>query len=445
MCKKFLLISFAFPPMGVVGSLRPYRICRYLPQKGWLPEVITTYSRKGLPTDNTLLENIPSSVKINRVKYIDPLILYEQFKSKKKQNNSFEKKETTVSSKQKTLNSLLQKVKSTIIKILSTPDHQIFWNFSVLIKGIQILLREKNICFIMTSSPPHSSQLAGTILSYLFNKPHIVDFRDPWTDIFQFRRSTLQLRIEKLLESFVIKRAVKVISTTETYTELLRKRYKNLDPNKFITITNSFEPEKFESIESEYSNKFVICYLGIFYSDLNPYCFFKALSEWLNDYPEARKDTNFIIVGNGDPVTARIIQTYKLQDIVTITGRLAHHEAIKIAKSADLLLLCTGTGPKTPRGWIPSKLFEYLACRKPILANIPDGDAASIIRKTKTGYVITSDDSEKIKNILLTEYNRKKQKKSYSVEVFNPNTSEIYKYSVHYTINKLIDIFEEIC
>ena len=40
--KKFLIISYAFPPTNVVGALRPYRLCRYLPQYGWEPTVLTS-------------------------------------------------------------------------------------------------------------------------------------------------------------------------------------------------------------------------------------------------------------------------------------------------------------------------------------------------------------------------------------------------------------------
>jgi hypothetical protein len=78
-----------------------------------------------------------------------------------------------------------------------------------------------------------------------------------------------------------------------------------------------------------------------------------------------------------------------------------------LLKQSDMALISTGLGAQTRPGWLPSKIFEYLGCRIPILAITPEGEAADIIRRTDSGYVVTSEDHDAIGRIFETEMARK--------------------------------------
>jgi hypothetical protein len=59
------------------------------------------------------------------------------------------------------------------------------------------------------------------------------------------------------------------------------------------------------------------------------------------------------------------------------------------------------TGYKDAEGYMPGKLFEYLATGLPIFATGPvDGDAANLLHKTKSGEMIDSADLSQMKSIL---------------------------------------------
>jgi len=75
----------------------------------------------------------------------------------------------------------------------------------------------------------------------------------------------------------------------------------------------------------------------------------------------------------------QIIEVKQLQDVVHIMGLIPQDELIPKQKGADLLLLIIGFDPES-RGIVTSKVFEYMACNRPILAIIPDGDAANILK-----------------------------------------------------------------
>lgn len=451
MKKHFLLFSFAFPPKNVVGSLRPYRLCRYLPDYGWWPTVVTADSGVSRNRPPLSLEGVPSNTPISRLREFEPLRLLSRGKKvpKRRKLKGFSLSAPAVhqavsvptypQGPPPTIAGLMRMLLSDLFE---TPDSKLFWGLSAYISGFRILSKsDAKHRLVITTSPPHSSQVFGCILARTFGLPHIMDLRDPWTDIYRGYKTPFRNQLEKVLEAFAVRSSSYVISSTDTYTAVLQKRYKDIPPNRFLTITNSFEEEKFASAIDTPSERFVIAYLGIFYPMRNPYCFFYALKQWLDAHPERRNKVEFRIIGDSDPTTNRMIASLGLSDIALVTGRVPHEKAIQLTKSGDLLLMATGTGPATPRGWIPSKLFEYLASRKPILANIPEGDASEIIRKTNSGYVVSNEDTTEIEKILEREYFRKHHHGEPGLE-FLPYEEKVEQYGTRAVMRQFAQTFD---
>lgn len=446
--KRFLLITMAFPPKGAVGALRTYRLCRYLPDLGWLPEVITTHPWGTVNRNCTLLDEIDERIRVHRTKLIDPVKAWQRRAAVTSAGNAAAppapagKGETGPVDGAPPKPSLAGRLKLSLIGLVSTPDHMVFWNLHLLARGWKILRRNSDIRFIITSTPPHSSLIAGTLLGRLFGLPHVLDLRDPWAGRYWGEHSALRRRVEKRLQRWVIRRAARVISTTEGYTRTARELFPECRPEKFVTITNCFEPEKFERIEPVRRKTFTICYLGIFYPVYEPYPFFTALRLWLERNPGVRPDVELLVVGNCDPATRRVLRENGLEDVLTVTGRIAHEQAIAEAKSADLLLLLMGTNDKVPRDWLPAKLFEYLACGKPILAYGRDEEALGIIRRTGTGHPLTSADPEGFIEVLDREH---RAWKCGGVEARPAaRRAELESYTSEYTNRRFAGLFDDV-
>jgi glycosyltransferase involved in cell wall biosynthesis len=452
--KKFLLIAYAYPPKDVVGALRPYRISKYMPAYGWVPEVITAKLPQEKERNNASKLSMPDGIRIHKVNNCDLFSFLKNNGSKTKKKilkskhialaNKFQNEDLTY--QKKAPKRLIDKIKGCLIGLVSTPDRQVFWGLSLLFYGVCLLLKKSvKFTLIITTSPPHSSQVFGCLLAKIFSKPHIMDLRDPWTDVYRGYKSKFRNCLEGRLEKWVISNSASVISCTEGYTQILQRRFPELPKSKFQTVTNSFEEDKFEVVPKIESKKFTIAYLGIFYPRRNPYCFFKALGIWLQRNAKYTDNIEFRIIGKCDPTTLAMIKRHNLEKIVRITGRLPHEKAIEMTKSADLLLLATGTGDDTPKGWVPSKLYEYMACGRPILANIPDGQASDIIKKTKSGFLIHKDDPDAIMKILDQEYLKKtgnEEKKD--LLPFLQNRNEVFKYGNKYCIKRFVKIFESV-
>ena len=80
-----------------------------------------------------------------------------------------------------------------------------------------------------------------------------------------------------------------------------------------------------------------------------------------------------------------------------MVGRIASmiwKEAIQLSRYR-LLLLFIEEGPRAA-GILTGKLFEYLGSGAPVLALIPEGEAAELIRRTSAGRVVRGNDEEAV-------------------------------------------------
>jgi glycosyltransferase involved in cell wall biosynthesis len=210
----------------------------------------------------------------------------------------------------------------------------------------------------------------------------------------------------------VIRTADAIISTTNANTEILRNQFPRVDPEKFFTVTNCYTEELVQGETEKCKDKFIISYTGIFYDKKDPFTFFRALKNWF-DGMDARTRKRYKellrvqLIGSRSPAVERTINGLELQDVVVVIDRVPHAEAVRLTKSSDMVLISTGIGGRTRPGWLPSKLFEYLGCRVPILAITREGETARVIRKTNSGYVVTAEDHGAIRRILETEIQRK--------------------------------------
>ena len=69
---QVLIVAFHFPPQtGSSGVLRALKFCRYLPEFGWMPTVLTVKPSAYERTDAMQLNDIPTDVDVLRVFSLD--------------------------------------------------------------------------------------------------------------------------------------------------------------------------------------------------------------------------------------------------------------------------------------------------------------------------------------------------------------------------------------
>jgi len=449
--KKVLIIAYAFPPMPYTGVYRTLRFCKHLPEVGWQPLVLTIKDYPYHLKDYTLLDKLPKDIKIYRTPTVDPAIwlgnISKKFKNLSSNLHSDIKKKTTDNTKNilsQNLN-LLKRLGRLILHLLSFPDHEIFWIPFSVIYGIKIILKERPD-IIYTSSPPHSTQLIGLILSKLFKKPWVADFRDPWVDVNNYSEqcfgSNTYMKIGAYLEALVMENATRVLMVSDLYTQRVKDRYFYLNQEKFQTITNGFDKDDLEGIVPKSYSKFTITFAGNFYSHIKPDLFLEGLKLWMD-----RKGLNnllnkfqILFVGHKSTDVDKMIRERDLSNIVKCIDFVPKKRAIEICLASHVLLLVIGFN-KGSDGILTSKIFDYILCKKPIFAIVPEGEAAELLRKSRTGFIVSEENPDLVIQMIDNMYREFLEKGKVT---YDPDWNVIENYSALSLTERLSGIFDEI-
>ena len=174
--KKILVITYYWPPSGGSGVQRWLKFVKYFRDFGIEPIVLTidpdfaTYPNY----DYTLLDEIPHGIEIHKTKAKSPFGIYSKVRKKEVPKVGFAGEKNV---------GMIEKLMRFIRGNFFIPDARIGWNRFALEKAREIL-QANDIDCVITTSPPHSTQLIGLALKNEFNIKWIADLRDPWTEIY---------------------------------------------------------------------------------------------------------------------------------------------------------------------------------------------------------------------------------------------------------------------
>ncbi|MBC8484776.1 MAG: glycosyltransferase [Bacteroidetes bacterium] len=405
--KKVLIIAHAFPPLGIVGALRPFKFAKYLPDFGWEPVVLSAkIGRHVKEIDESLLDQLKPCVKIHRVSGIGPRQLYEKYSARKNRGQSGLKKTQNKLSGKNGLIIYLKRFWETWIEI---PDRHIGWFPFALFKALRIM-RNQNINVIYSTSDPYTSHLVALFIKKITKKPWVADFRDPWTQYHLYEyHSAIRKRIDEKFEYQFLKKADEVTVTSNLTGNGFVDKYQYIDREKIATITNGIDYEDFINLQSKPLNStFTISFAGSFWSVGKSQPFINAISEIMTDNKDIKNKIKIKLIGIVDRVIKESIEKLKLGGVIECLGYIPHRECLQELSKSHILLL-TRSDERGNEVIIPAKLFEYLAIRRSILALIPEGEASKIIYQTKSGMVIPPNDISKIKRAILNFYNEYKK------------------------------------
>lgn len=389
---KVLIITYYWPPSGGAGVQRWLRFSKYLPQLGWEPVILTVDPKfAAYPAiDNTLEKEVPPSIVVCRTKAIDWFSIYNRDKSKIPSSGFANKND----------NSLKEKLSRFIRGNFFIPDPRRGWNKYAFKKACEII-ETSGIKNIITTSPPHSSQLIGLKLKKKYpGIKWIADLRDPWTDIYyyeQFYPTFLSRKIDLWYEKRVLKTADRIITVGPSLKALYESKIEGIN-NKIDVITNGYDDEDFTGISSNEPSRFIITYVGTL-SDKYP---LGGLLEALARIK--KKNIDFLVryVGTVPEKIKQKIKTEIADSYIEFIPYSPHDDAIKFMLNSSLLLLVIPEYENN-RNIITGKIFEYIASGKPILCLGPlDGDAASIISQNDFGKCFSYRDTFNIESYILS-------------------------------------------
>jgi len=393
MKKRVLFIAYYFPPMGGAPAQRTLNFIRYLPPEGYLPEVITGPGRSNdrwAPGDRSLLQGIPSNVSVFRIKEnseIEKGGIFSKFARWCLIESSFSK----------------------------------WWKDSAVSIG-ESLLKNGGFNLIYASMSPFQSSSIAASLSNRYGIPWVADLRDAWAlDEIQLYPSYLHRKIELMKMYRVLKTASLVIMNTPQAKAALLNKFPDFISRNVACITNGFDSEGFkEQSIGEKGDRFRIVHTGSFFTDLglefrrkkllyralggcdsgvdiatrSHLILLEAMERWSNNDPDISRKIEIVMVGNASKEERRIAgRTVALDNLCRFTGYVSREESLALVRSADLLFLAMHNLPEGRRSTsIPSKMYDYMASGRPILAAVPDGDARDWLKQCGTAFLCRPDD-----------------------------------------------------
>jgi len=371
---RVLIITYYWPPSGGAGVQRWLKFSKYLPASGWLPVILTVkpeyaaYPYK----DPSLYGEIPLDVEVHRTKALNYFALYGRDQSKI----------PGAGFATGTEKGLKDRVSRFIRGNLFIPDPRRGWNRYAFRKACE-LIKSENITHVITTSPPHSTQLIGLRLKRRFpGIKWVADMRDPWTDIYYydiFRASLPARMLDRHLERTVLTRADTVITVGHTLASALAVKSGNPE-RKIHVLPNGFDEEDFEGIVPTIPAKFTITYVGT----LSPAYPVRGFIDAVKTVRKSGMSLSLKFVGT---VPGQIQDLFPADDEgmkPEFIPYCEHPAAIRHMMDSSLLLLIIPDHASS-RSILTGKIFEYLATEKPILLLGPaDGDAARLL--TLCGY-----------------------------------------------------------
>jgi glycosyltransferase involved in cell wall biosynthesis len=348
--RQVLLIAFAYPPVEIIGSVRPAALAKYLPTFGWEAVVLTP--RRQQPRESN---------RVIETEYRDVLSDWKArfgFDGEKGVHEQFGLR-------------VSQKPGTVLVHTRALELAKYFFTYPALSKGwIPFALeavkriRDQNqeISAIVTTSPPITCHLIGRQAKDILGCPWVADLRDLWT---QNLGLDAPVFLQRGLEKRTLKRADVLVTVSEPWADRLRQRF----PNKTVrAIPNGFDPDDYSSPPPPLTREFTISYTGQLYQDQrDPTVLFEVLRDLRKDGSISANDLRVRFYGSVEAWLPALVKEYELEAVVELHGPVPRKDAMVSQRESQLLLILPWSDLRET-GHHSAKLFEYFAAARPILA-----------------------------------------------------------------------------
>ncbi len=391
--KRVLFITYYFPPSGGSGVQRPLKFVKYLPAYGWRPTVLTVDPKDAAypSLDAGLEAEVPPEAVVRRTPAWDPYAAYARLLGKRKRDTVGVGFNKLAAGGWK--DALARWVRGNVF----LPDARVGWVPFGIREGRRLLAREP-FDMICTSGPPHSMHLIARSLKRTTGTPWVADLADPWTDISYYHalpRTAPARRLEAWLERTTLAAADAVVSVTEGFGALLRRR---APLRRYATIYNGFDEADLDPAPPPPPDpeRFVVAHVGMLSAVQHSPGLVEALGARVRRDPAWARRLVARFVGHTDAAILEAFRQAGLGPNLDVVGYVPHAEALDYMRRADLVLAAVQQTPAN-EGIVPAKVFEYLRVGAPVLGLAPpEGDLARILRETGGGAAFAHADADAI-------------------------------------------------
>lgn len=271
---------------------------------------------------------------------------------------------------------------------------------------------------IYSRSFPLSSTLAAARLAAHYRIPWFLHLSDPWTES-SIESEPYSSRWHRRQERRCLEAAQRISFTSPITLSRYQERYPELQ-HRMVLDPNSYEATNLNSPPWVPGDRFRLVQTGSFTLGRWPDALIEVLLALPSDHPMLQ-DLELIHAGPVDQHTRRLFLSAGpwLRDL----GEVSPSAALELQRSSDLLLLVDYQfGSARDAQYLPSKLTDYLAIRRPVVA-ITDEHSASwqFIRENRIGTPVAHGDPDALLAAFLSYWQAWKARDSSKFELPPPS------------------------
>jgi glycosyltransferase involved in cell wall biosynthesis len=363
--KTILIICGTFPPQSDVGGLRPAMFCKYLPEFGWEPFVLTRDYTPEDPRFDTQLDigSVVDNGHIFRIPF------------------SRKNEEAYISGRRP----------KGILRDLLMPEYScpagLLERMEAAAEGI---LHDRRFDVILSTFPDQWELTLGAFLSRKYGIPLVADFRDipeQEAGIDQTLRQKFQGLRFLARRNLALRNTALITVVSKCHREILEEKI----GRKTVLVYNGFDDELFhpQKLPLEAGQgPFRITYTGriinLWYQ--NPAVLLSAIDELISTRKISCDDVLLDFYGVDVSVLAPLLGKLENTAFCRFNSRESYSSVPSILARSQMLLVLTNRGRK---GILTTKFFEYMGMTKPILCVPGDGgEMDELIKEFQLGFSI---------------------------------------------------------
>lgn len=262
---------------------------------------------------------------------------------------------------------------------------------------IKDVLRRADV--VLGTTPAWPTMLGAVICKWRFRLPCVLDYRDPISHGHETRGGWLATRLEVAVDRFLTRNADAVVTISEPMSDYYRSFFPGVR-----TILNGFDAERLDAAKArspyvppDGRRPLVIRYLGIISPGRIPRNLLSALQRHHDAGVNLAERLRFEYFGEWQGMVDYLEASHPdLRHLFTFHPFVPYAQALDLIVTADHVLFCENQVKPQPgreasaSGILTTKLFEYVASGRPVLADIsPETTAGTFITRSGEAHFVS--------------------------------------------------------